>query len=182
MLPSQSRASLEIWDSGSTTPDDKSLGYPGGSAIEGSQFEEAVKSLLRLSGDGSLAAANCFMDAGHGSADNSRLQDGPAPFAQSYQGGSGQNGSSCIDNNEKNTELQRMPARRRRIEEGNDRPYKRVKGSGDLIFTIRAVHVGGGDEDEALNYDGESSVEYDIVPILAAFTGWRGQRIRVYLP
>ncbi|KAI0977460.1 hypothetical protein F4678DRAFT_477490 [Xylaria arbuscula] len=159
MLPLQSPATLEIWDLGSTTLDDKSLDYSGELAIEArSQFEEAAGSLLQLS-----------RDAGHGLADNSRLHDGPAPFEQSYQGGGGHNGSSCVDNDENDTELQRMPAKRGHVED-NNRPYKRVKVSGDLIFTIRAVHIGRrGDEDEALNYDSESSVKYDIVPILAAF-------------
>ncbi|KAI1357110.1 hypothetical protein F5Y08DRAFT_347335 [Xylaria arbuscula] len=75
-----------------------------------------------------------------------------------------------MDNEENSTELQRMPAKRRQVEEGNNRPCKRVKGSGDLIFTIRAVRLGRrGDEDEVLNYDSESGVEYNIVPILAVF-------------
>ncbi|KAI1357129.1 hypothetical protein F5Y08DRAFT_18992, partial [Xylaria arbuscula] len=98
MLPSQSPAGLEIWDSGSTIPDDKNLGYPGRSAIEEkSQFEEAAESLLQLSRDDSPAAPSRFMHAGHSLADNSRNHDGFAPFAQPDQRGGGHNGSFCMD-------------------------------------------------------------------------------------
>ncbi|KAI3340363.1 hypothetical protein F4824DRAFT_453011 [Ustulina deusta] len=54
-----------------------------------------------------------------------------------------------------------MLAKRYQVEDSNDRPRKRVKGSGDLIFTISAVYIGRrGDK---------NGVEYDIVPILPAF-------------
>ncbi|KAJ3573565.1 hypothetical protein NPX13_g4647 [Xylaria arbuscula] len=130
MLPPQSLPGLEIWDSGSTILDDKSLDYPGASAIEEkSQFEEAAESLLQLSRDDSPAAPNRFMHAGHGLAGNSSLHDGFAPFARPDQGGGGHNGSFCMENEEKSTELQHMPSKRCRVEEGNDRPCKRLKGS-----------------------------------------------------
>ncbi|KAI0398825.1 hypothetical protein F4802DRAFT_613449 [Xylaria palmicola] len=164
MLPSQSPAGLEIWDSGSTTPDDKSLDYLGGSAIKKrSQFEGTAESLVQLSRD-TPAAANPFMDAGYSLADNSRLHAGPAPFAQPDQGGGGYNGSSCIDNNENGTELQRMPAKRSQVEESNDGPRKRVKRSGDLIFTISAVHIRRGEsgEVEALDYNSKSGAWIDL--------------------
>ncbi|KAI1357258.1 hypothetical protein F5Y08DRAFT_334001 [Xylaria arbuscula] len=158
MLPPQSPAGLEIWESGSTILDDKSLDYPGASAIEEkSQFEEAAESLLQLSLDDSPAAPNRFMHAGHGLAGNSNLHDGFAPFARPDQGGGGHDGSFCMENEENSTESQRMPAKRRQVEGGNDRPCKRVKGSGDLIFTIRAVDLGRrGDEDKVLNYGSET--------------------------
>jgi len=84
---SQTPASLEIRGSGSTTPDGRSLDYPGGSAIEErSQLEEAAESLLHLSRNDSPAAANHSMDAGHS---KSRHYDGPAPLAKPDKGGSG---------------------------------------------------------------------------------------------
>ncbi|KAI0536654.1 hypothetical protein GGR58DRAFT_514372 [Xylaria digitata] len=50
------------------------------------------------------------------------------------------------------------------------KPNHKVKISGDLIFTIGAVFIGRkGNKDEALSKDSESGVEYNIVPILAAF-------------
>ncbi|KAI1181563.1 hypothetical protein F5B17DRAFT_444907 [Nemania serpens] len=186
MLPSQSSVGLEIWDSGSENPDDKSLDYPGGSVIEErSQFEEAAESLLQLSRDNTPAAVNPFLDAGYSLADNGRLHDGPTPFAQLNQRGGDYNGGSCIKNNENNAELQRMPSKKRQVEEDDDRPCKRVKRSGDLIFTISAVHIGRGEsgEAEALSYDSGSNVWVDLdgvecegclwcvssLPILVAF-------------
>ncbi|KAI0404024.1 hypothetical protein F4802DRAFT_607791 [Xylaria palmicola] len=142
MLPSQSPAGFKIWDSGSTTPDNKSFDYLGGSAIkERSQFEGTAESLLQLSRD-TLATANPFMDASYSLADNNRLHAGPAP----------------------GTELQRMPAKRSQVEEGNDGPRKRVKRSGNLIFTISAVHIirKESGEAEALSYDNESGVWIDL--------------------
>ncbi|KAI1159458.1 hypothetical protein F5B18DRAFT_677301 [Nemania serpens] len=167
MLPSQSPAGLEIWDSGSANPDDKSLDYPSprGSAIEKrSQFEGAAESLLQISRDNTPAAANRFLNAGHSLADNGRLHDGPTPFAQLDQGGGNYNGSSCVDNNKNDTKLQRMPAKKRQVEEDDDGPRKRVKRLGDLIFTISAVHIGRGEsgEAEALSYDSGNSVWVDL--------------------
>ncbi|KAI1158982.1 hypothetical protein F5B18DRAFT_667134 [Nemania serpens] len=166
MLLSQSPVGFEIWDSGSENPDEKSLDYPRGSVIEErSQFEEAAESLLQLSRDNTPAAANYFLDAGHSPADNSRLYDGPALFVQPDQGGGGHNGSSCMDSGENSFELQRMPAKKRQVEEDNDTPpHKRVKISGDLIFTISAIRIRRVEsgEVEALSYDSGSGVWFDL--------------------
>ncbi|KAI1167170.1 hypothetical protein F5B18DRAFT_676200 [Nemania serpens] len=165
MLLLQSPAGLEIWDSGSANPDDKSLDSPRGSAIEErSQFEEAAESLLQLSRDNTPAAANRFLDAGYSLADNSRLHDGPAPFAQPDQRGDDYNGSSCMDSDENSFELQRMPAKKRQVNKDNNTPHKRVKRSSDLIFTISAIYIRREEngEVEVLSYDSGSSVWFDL--------------------
>ncbi|KAI1182076.1 hypothetical protein F5B17DRAFT_216536 [Nemania serpens] len=185
MLPSQSPPGLETWDSDSANPDDKSLDYPypGGSVIkERSQFEEAAESLLQLSRDNTPAAANPFLDAGHSLADNGRLHDGPTPFAQLDQRGGGHNGSSCMDRDENSFELQRMPAKKRQVKEDNDTlPHKRLKTSGDLIFTISAVHIGRGEngEAEALSYDIGSGVWFDLDGVEYEFDDGRFAGARV---